>query len=90
MITGEERLREFLAGSSESAGLYGDVNSYEGRPTDSQVARADVLGHELEDVIREFTDLANQQLPDLNRGLQAKKLAPIAMLSEEDWRKSHE
>jgi len=40
-------------------------------------------------VIHEFTDLANQQLPDLNRGLQAKKLAPIAMISEEDWRKSH-
>ena len=31
---GEERLREFLAG------LYGDVNSYEGRPTDSQELRA--------------------------------------------------
>jgi hypothetical protein len=84
MITGEERLREFLAE------LYGDVNSYEGRPTDSQAARGDVLGHELEDVIHEFTDLTGRQLPDLNRGLQAKKLAPIAMISEEDWRKSHE
>ena len=30
-ITGEERLREFLGD------LYGDVNGYEGRPTDSQV-----------------------------------------------------
>jgi len=84
MVTGEERLREFLAE------LYGDVNSYEGRPTDSQAARGDVLGHELEDVIHEFTDLAGRQLPDLNRGLEAKKLAPIAMISEEDWRKSHE
>jgi hypothetical protein len=90
MITGEERLREFLAGSSDSGGLYGDVNSYEGRPTDSQVARGDVLGHELEDVIHEFADLTNQQLPDLNRGLQAKKVAPIVMISEKDWRKSHE
>jgi photosystem II stability/assembly factor-like uncharacterized protein len=84
MITGEERLREFLAE------LYGDVNSYEGRPTDSQAARGDVLGHELEDVIHEFTDLTNRQLPDLNKGLQAKKLAPIAVVLEEDWRKSHE
>jgi hypothetical protein len=66
------------------------VNSYEGRPTDSQVARADVLGHELEDVIHEFTELANGQLPELNRGLQAKKAAPIAMISEEEWRKAHE
>jgi len=90
MITGEERLREFLAGSSDSGGLYGDVSSYEGRPTDSQVARAEALSHELEDVIHEFTDLANKQLPDLNRGLQAKKLEPIAMISEEDWRKTNE
>jgi hypothetical protein len=70
--------------------LYGDVLSYEGRPTDSQAARGEVLGRELEDVIHEFTDLTNRQLPDLNRALQAKKLAPIAVVSEEDWRKSHE
>jgi hypothetical protein len=56
MITGEERLREFLAG------LYGDVNGYEGRPTDSQVARADALGRELEDVIREFTVMTGTQV----------------------------
>jgi hypothetical protein len=84
MITGEERLREFL---SE---LYGDVSGYEGRPTDSQVARGDVLAHELDDVVKEFMDLTGRQLPDLNKGLQAKKLAAIAVVSEEDWRKSHE
>jgi len=84
MITGEERLREFLSG------LYGDVSSYDGRPTDSQVARAEVLGHELEDVIHEFTDMTGKQLPDLNRALEAKKLGTIAMISEEEWRKTHE
>ncbi len=84
MITGEERLREFLAD------LYGDVNSYEGRPTDSQVARGEVLGHELEDVIHEFTDMTSKQLPELNTALQAKKLGPIAVISEEDWRKTHQ
>src|SRR6202043_1686917 len=51
MITGEERLREHLTE------LYSDVSSYEGRPTNSQVARGDVLSRELDDVIREFTDL---------------------------------
>jgi hypothetical protein len=69
-ITGEERLREFLTG------LYGDVNGYEGRPTAQQSARADSLARELEDVIKEFRDLA------------ARNNAPI--LSEEDWRKAHE
>jgi hypothetical protein len=82
-ITGEERRREFLTG------LYGDANSYEGRPTDSQAARGEVLSHELEDVIHEFTGLVNPQLPELNRNLQAKKLAAIAILPEDDWRKSH-
>ena len=76
MITGEERLREYLAG------LYGDVNGYEGRPTDSQVARADVLSRELEDVIREFMTLTESRLPGLNRDLQAKQLAVITILAE--------
>ncbi len=82
MITGEERLREFLGG------LYGDVNEYEGRPTDSQVARTDALAHELDDVIREFTELTNKQLPALNRSLEAKQLPSIQVISEEEWRKS--
>jgi hypothetical protein len=82
-ITGEERLREYMGG------LYGDVNGYEGRPTDSQVARAEVLSRELEDVIREFANLTNQQLPAINRELQAKKLAPIKVITEQDWQKEH-
>ncbi|MGA2595952.1 MAG: hypothetical protein ABSH09_02960 [Bryobacteraceae bacterium] len=81
-ITGEERLREYLGG------LYGDVNQYEGRPTDSQVARADALAKELDDVVREFTELTGKQLPALNRGLEAKKLESIHVITEEDWRKA--
>jgi len=81
MITGEERLREFMGG------LYGDVAGYEGRPTDSQTARADALARELEDVIGEFTALTGRQLPGLNRSLQAKQLEAIRVISEEDWRK---
>ena len=69
-ITGEERLREFLAG------LYGDVNGYDGKPTDQQVQRADALARELEDVIKEFQALA------------AKYNVPVP--SEADWQKAHE
>jgi hypothetical protein len=83
MITGEERLREHLGN------LYGDVNGYEGRPTDSQVARADVLTHELEDVIREFTELTGRQLPAINRALETNKLAVLRVVPEEDWRRQH-
>jgi hypothetical protein len=81
-ITGEERLREYLGG------LYGDVNGYEGRPTDSQIARADALSRELDDVIREFTDLTGKQLPPLNRGLEAKHLGTIRVIPEADWLKT--
>jgi hypothetical protein len=81
-ITGEERLREFLGG------LYGDVNGYEGKPTDSQVARADVLSRELEDVIREFQSLTSQQLPAMNKQLASKKLPTLQVISEADWQKA--
>ncbi|HTX35457.1 MAG TPA: hypothetical protein VME43_10555, partial [Bryobacteraceae bacterium] len=79
-ITGEERLREFLGG------LYGDVNSYEGRPTESQVARAGALEHELDDVVKEFTTLTGRDLPAINRALAGKQAAAIRVIAEEDWR----
>jgi photosystem II stability/assembly factor-like uncharacterized protein len=79
MITGEERLREFLGG------LYGDVNGYDGRPTDAQVERANALGKELEDVIREFRAIADQQLAPVNRQLDRKKLGAIRVISEKEW-----
>jgi len=82
-ITGEERLREYLGT------LYGDVNGYEGRPTDSQVARADVMQRQLEDVIKEFATLTSQQLPAINRQLQSKKLGEIKTISEKDWQATH-
>jgi photosystem II stability/assembly factor-like uncharacterized protein len=81
MITGEERLREYLGG------LYADVNGYNGRPTDSQVARAHVLGRELQDVIDEFTAMTDRQLPEINRELEKSKLEPMRVLSEPAWNK---
>lgn len=83
MITGEERLREFLAG------LYSEVDNYDGAPTDSQADRAVALDHELADVVGEFQALAARELPGINTQLAAKKLDAIQVLSEDDWRKSH-
>jgi hypothetical protein len=83
MITGEERLREWLGA------LYGDVNQYEGRPTDSQVHRADVLHRQLDDVVGEFTTIADKQVPVINRALGAKKLEAIRVMSEADWQKAN-
>jgi photosystem II stability/assembly factor-like uncharacterized protein len=81
MITGEERLREYLGT------LYGDVNGFDGKPTESQIARAEVLGRQLEDVIKEFDQLTAQKLPALNRALAGKHLPPVRAVSEADWQK---
>lgn len=81
-ITGEERLREYLGD------LYGDVAGYEGRPTDEQLARAEVLDHQLNDVVKEFQNLADKQLPKINAELKARKMEPIEVISEQEWQKS--
>jgi photosystem II stability/assembly factor-like uncharacterized protein len=83
-ITGEERIREHLGS------LYGDVNTYEGRPTDYQVARADSLGRELEDIIADFRKLMDKELAAINASLQKKKLEAISVLTEADWATQHD
>jgi hypothetical protein len=81
-VTGEERLREHVGS------IYGDVNSYEGRPTDHQAARATSLAHELEDVIHSFEELIGRELPEINKALAQKKLDPIRVPTQVEWEKS--
>jgi photosystem II stability/assembly factor-like uncharacterized protein len=71
MITGEERLREFLVD------LYGSVNGYDGRPSQAQVERADALSRELGDVVRDFDAWTAKELPAINAALVKKKLEPV-------------
>ncbi len=78
-ITGEERLREFLAD------LYSNVIFYEGRPSQTQVERTDALGRELSDVVRDFDAWAARELTGLNTALAAKQLEPVKLLTREDW-----
>jgi photosystem II stability/assembly factor-like uncharacterized protein len=84
MITGEERIRELLGE------LYGNVNGYEGRPGDYEVARADSLAHELEDVLADFQKVTQSELPAVNAGLKKKKVEGISVLTEADWHKKRE
>ena len=83
-ITGEERIREFMTG------IYGDITNYEGRPTDSQSARADALSHELDDVVKQLDELTSRDLTKINEGLRKKKLEPIQPLTQAQWEKAHE
>jgi hypothetical protein len=80
-ITGEERLREY------TGDLYGDVSGYDGRPTDEQVTRAEVLRRQLDDIVDEFNRLAAEQLPTINAQLTTKKLKTIEVINEQDWQK---
>jgi photosystem II stability/assembly factor-like uncharacterized protein len=82
MITGEERLREFLTD------LYGNVVFYEGRPSQVQVERTEVLGREMSDVVRDFDAWTAKELSDINAALVKKKLEPIRPLTREEWEKS--
>ena len=77
MITGEERLRENLAD------LYGNVVFYEGRPSATQVERADAIERELADVVAAFDGWAAKELGGLNAALGTKHLEPIRVLTRE-------
>ena len=83
-ITGEERLREYLAS------LYSDVVYYEGRTSQTQVERSDVLARELADVVEEFDAWAAKELAGLNSALAKKKLASVDPISRAEWEKKTE
>lgn len=83
-ITGEERIREYIGD------VYGEVNGYEGRPSQQQVARSEALSRELEDVITDFRKHTDKDLAEINAGLKKKKLEAISVLNEADWQKQHE
>src|SRR6185436_10655451 len=79
-LSGEEQLRERIGA------LYGAVNSYDGRPTESQIAEADVVAKELAKQQTAF-DTATRQLAEINRTLTARKLETLTLLSREEWEK---
>ena len=82
-ITGEERLRENLAD------LYGNVNNYEGRPSQAQVDRADAIARELADVVKSFDAWIAKELPALNTELEKGSLGRIQVLTREEWEKAN-
>lgn len=86
-ITGEERLREHMDQ------LYGAIMSYDGKPSDYQLARIDALQHELSDVATDFANVEKTDLAKANAALKAKSLGAIevpAGAPEEDGRESGE
>jgi photosystem II stability/assembly factor-like uncharacterized protein len=81
MITGEKKLREHLGE------LYGAVNAYSGRPTQSQIEETSVLGKKLDEAGTQFQTIVTAQVPALNSALQGKNVEPLKVTSREDWDK---
>ena len=83
MITGEERLREYLTD------LYGSVVFYDGRPSQTQVDREASIAHELADVVEGLRRLDGEKALEHQRFLErAKSLPTMRLLTRESWEKS--
>ncbi len=80
-ISGEERVRERMGG------LYGAVNAYDGRPSQSQLGRINELGKELATVVADFDTLPQKELAAANAALTSKNLAPVKQLTKAEWEK---
>ena len=78
-ITGETKLREKLGD------LYGGVNQYDGRPTQSQLDTMQTLLTQLDQSEADFQKIMAAELPAINPELEKQKLEPIKPLTREDW-----
>jgi len=81
MITGEKKLREYLGE------LYGDVNSFSGRPTQSQIESMGVLKKQLDQAAAKLESITSKDVPAANTTLQNSKKEPLKVMSREEWEK---
>jgi photosystem II stability/assembly factor-like uncharacterized protein len=78
-VGGDEKLRERLGD------LYGNVVTYEGRPSPAQLARMEILEREIDAVERRFAQIVARDVPAANAELTRAKLDPLVVLSKEEW-----
>jgi len=70
-ITGEERIREHLDT------VYNAILGWEGKPTNYQVERVEVLRRQLEDVAKELDTLIAEKVRPIDEELVGRKLEPV-------------
>lgn len=75
----DERIRERISD------LYRQISTYPGKPSDSQVARTDVLAQDLEEVRMKFEAFMGKPLEKANKTLAKADLPPIEVKSQEDF-----
>ncbi len=83
-LSGEEELREKIGD------IYGAVSGFDGRPTDSQLARAESLRAELAAETETFAELTSDRLYELNHKLEKADLEPITIPSRDEWEAEEE
>jgi photosystem II stability/assembly factor-like uncharacterized protein len=83
-IIDEKRIREKLGA------LYGSVNGFEGRPTQSQITYISELSKELGTVVAEFDALTKKEMPAVNGTLQKKSAEPLRLMTKDEWQKKQE
>jgi len=81
MITGEHKLRENMGE------LYGGVNGYSGRPTQSQIESTGLMQKKLDDASKQFQSIIGSSVAPLNTALQEQKLEPLKTMTREEWDK---
>jgi hypothetical protein len=81
-LSGDEQLRERLGK------VYGGVNSYDGRPSRSQLDQVPVLEAELAKAEAELEGLLKLEVANANRELERRKLEPLKVKSKEELEKS--
>ena len=80
-LSGEEQLREKMAK------VYGGVNGYDGRPTQSQIDQLKVLGDQLTKAEAKLNSIQSGEVAAVNRELATRKLEPLKAKSREEWEK---
>ncbi len=78
-IAGEEQLREKLGN------LYGAVNGYEGRPTNSQLRFTEACEAQMAEAQAQLDAISGTELPALNASLEGRKLEPVKTMTREEW-----
>ncbi|MFL6232951.1 MAG: WD40/YVTN/BNR-like repeat-containing protein [Thermoanaerobaculia bacterium] len=80
-LSGEEQLREKMAK------VYGSVNGYDGRPTQSQNEQVKVLGGQLTQAESKLAAVQSGEVAAANRELEKRKLPPLKAKTREEWEK---
>jgi photosystem II stability/assembly factor-like uncharacterized protein len=78
-ISGQKKLREKVVR------LYASIAGYGGRPTASQLERLGGFRVEIEAANRQFLELTEGRLEELNSQLEQREQQPIALLTEEEF-----